>query len=174
MSHVPIDSAEDWIERLGLRPLAFEGGFYRETYRSSERVDASALRREYGGPRSLCTSIYYLLTPTTCSRLHRLRTDEIYHFYRGDPVVMVHLHDDGSSRVIRFGGEEEAEPQILVPAGIWQGSILAEGGRFALMGTTMSPGFDLADFEAGDRDTLLARYPDRSEWIVRLTEERPE
>jgi len=94
--------AQEIIQRLGLRPHP-EGGFYRETYRCDEHVPAGALAARYGKPRSLSTAIYYLLTPESFSAMHRLRSDEIFHFYAGDPVTMLRLHGGGRSETVILG-----------------------------------------------------------------------
>lgn len=162
---------EEIIGRLGLRPLVREGGFFAETYRSCEQLAPAALPSRYAGARALATAIYYLLTPESCSRLHRLASDEIFHFYLGDPVEMLQLDPDGSGRRFTLGSDLRTGmmPQVCVPCGVWQGSRLRAGGRLALLGTTVAPGFDSADFEAGDRDTLLAAYPDYASAIRDLT-----
>lgn len=130
---------------LGLQPLPLEGGFYRETYCSE---DPSA------------TAIYYLLTPETHSALHRLPGDELYHFYLGDPVEMLILEEGkGELRTLGCDIEKGIFPQVLVPGEAWQGSRLKEGGAFALMGTTMSPGFSFDQYEAGDSTKLAREYP---------------
>jgi predicted cupin superfamily sugar epimerase len=154
-------TAEQIIALLGLKPLPREGGYFRETYRSTESV----------GDLSLATAIYYLLTPDTFSALHRLPSDEIFHFYCGDCVSMLQLHPDGNGRIVKLGPDigQNQLPQVLVPAGVWQGSRLVEGGRYALLGTTMSPGFDFADYEAADRAELVRRYPSFREMIEQLT-----
>lgn len=166
-------TAAEIIACLGLRPLPIEGGYYRETYRSGESLPASALPR-YPGARSLSTGIYYLLTPDTFSALHRLRSDEIYHFYLGDPVELLLLFSDGRGECRRLGIDLSSgeRPQLVVPAGAWQGSRLAPGGSVALLGTTVAPGFELADFEAGSRSQLLAAYPDFRAEIEALTPPR--
>ena len=168
--------AEDWIERLGLVPLEIEGGYFREIYRSDERIAETALpgRYETRGDRAFGTVIYYLLTADTVSTLHRLRSDEIYHFLAGDPVRMLQLrHDDleRSARLLRLSnrGEPEDRPQVVVPRGVWQGSRLEPGGSYALMGVTVTPGFEYEDFELGDRDRLTAAFPDHAEEIRLLT-----
>lgn len=153
---------EDLIWQLDLRPHPVEGGWFAETYRSGETT-----RLENGELRSMATAIYYLLTPDTISALHRLRGDEIFHFYTGDPVEMLQLAPDGSGRVVTLGTDFDAgmRPQAVVPAGVWQGSRLASGGRYALLGTTMAPGFDPADYEHGQAAHLLAAYPAFAEMI---------
>jgi predicted cupin superfamily sugar epimerase len=155
-------------KRLGLQPLPAEGGYFRETYRSALPLYSLA-----GGERSAATAIYYLLAPGAFSALHRLPGDEVFHFYLGDPVEMLQLLPDGSFRTVVIGSDLVAgmEPQWVVPGGVWQGCRLREGGRLALMGTTMSPGFDPADFEPGVRASLLAEYPGARDAILKLTRE---
>lgn len=164
-------TADDVIAALDLKPLPFEGGWYRETHRSADLLAAAALPARYGRDKSASTAIYYLLTPDTCSRLHRLPTDEVFHFYLGDPVRMLLLHPDGRGEQVLLGSDilNGQRVQHCVPAGVWQGSILVDGGRFALMGTTMAPGFDFADFAAGEQAPLTAAYPAHAETIARLT-----
>ena len=153
---------------LGLKPLPVEGGYFAESYRSKDLLGAGAIDR---GPRALSTAIYYLLTTDTCSRLHRLASDEIYHFYLGDPVELLQLLPDGTGRTITLGADmrKGMVVQAVVPRGTWQGSRLRRGGKFALMGTTMAPGFDPADCEFGDRGTLSQRYPKYRSAIRALT-----
>ena len=162
--------AKTIIRQLGLRPHP-EGGFYRETYRSDEDIAAAALPARYGADRSLSTSIYYLLTPDSFSSLHRLQSDELFHFHLGDPVTMLQLHEDGRAETITLGLDLQAgqQLQVVAPRGVWQGMFLNDGGRFALLGTTVAPGFDFADFEVGDRDGLIRQYPSSAELIERLT-----
>ncbi len=162
-------TADEIIERLGLAPLEMEGGYFRETYRCDEGVAGEALPARYGDRRCFGTVIYYLITPETHSQLHRLTSDEIFHFLLGDPAVMLQLHPDGTSRVVTLGHDIAAghQLQVVVPRGVWQGCLLA-GGDWALMGVTVAPGFEYADYEAPDIDALLRRYPDRQDLIRRL------
>lgn len=168
---MPELSADEIIEVLNLKPLPFEGGYYRETYRSGETIAHEALPERFHSDRSMSTAIYYLLTPETRSSLHRLPSDEMFHFYLGDSVAMLHLYPDGSSSIVKLGSDLSAGqlPQLVAPSGVWQGAFLVEGGRYALMGATMAPGFEFDDFEAGDREQLIKRYPDRSKLIELLT-----
>lgn len=164
-------TADALIKKLGLVPLPHEGGFYAETYRSPELIPRAALPRRYAGDKSFCTAIYYLLTPETFSGMHRLPTDEIFHFLLGDPVTMLQLHPDGTGKTLVLGtkiGEGET-PQAVVARGVWQGSFLQPGGAFALFSVTVAPGFDFSDYEDGDRAFLTAAYPDFRELIKRLT-----
>lgn len=116
---------------LGLIPHPVEGGYFAETYRSVEQLPASGLPSRYGAARAASTAIYYLLTPDTFSAMHRLASDEIFHFYLGDPVEMLHLHPDGSHRVLVIGPDLEAgqRPQVIVPRHIWQGARLIPATR---------------------------------------------
>ncbi len=144
-----------------------------ETYRCQDKIARAALPGKYTGERNLATAILYLLTPDTFSALHRLASDEIYHFYLGQPVTILQLHPDGSSEVITLGHDilNAQRIQTTVPRGTWQGCFLNEGGRFALMGTTVSPGFEFADYQQADRAKLLEQFPDRRELILKLTQQ---
>ncbi len=164
-------SAEELIRLLNLQPHPQEGGFFRETYRADEVVPQSALAPRYSGERRASTAIYYLLTPATFSALHRLQSDEIFHFYLGDPVRMLQLLPDGTGRTIILGPDFLAgqQVQVVVPRGIWQGSILEPGGAFALLGCTVAPSFEYADYETGERAQLAAKYPAFAGPIAELT-----
>lgn len=154
--------AEELIRLLGLEPLPREGGWYAETYRSSERLPDG---------RPLSTAIYYLLTRDTFSAMHRLGADELWHFHVGDPVTMLVLHPGGESEVVTLGPDLHAGErlQVVVPSRAWQGAYLAEGGEFALMGTTMSPGWDERELELGERDALVGSHPAQRHLIEKLT-----
>jgi predicted cupin superfamily sugar epimerase len=162
-------TADEIIAYLRLRPHPKEGGFFRETYRADEHIAAAALPDRYRGPRALGTAIYYLLTPGTCSALHRLRSDEIFHFHAGDPVEMLQLLPDGSGRTIILGADLAAgmEPQVIVPAGVWQGS--SSAGEWTLVGTTMAPPFEWTELHMGDVDELVSKYPKAATRIRALT-----
>lgn len=168
------------IEALGLEPLAEEGGMFRQSYAAEETVAAEALPSRYGRDKPLSTAIYYLLTDEedSFSELHRLPTDEVYHFYLGDPVQMLELHPDGTGRRVILGPDllDRQRLQHVVPRGVWQGSRVLPGGRpsegrFALLGTTMAPGFDFLDYEPGRRAELAERYPQEADLIRALTRE---
>ncbi len=164
-------NAEEIIERLQLVPLTIEGGHFRETYRSTLTLPAGVLPDEYGGERNVSTAIYYLLTPDTFSAIHRVKSDEVFHFYAGDAVEMLQLWPDGRAEIVVIHNDLAPghEPQVVVPAGVWQGCRLVPGGNWALMGCTVAPGFDYADFELGNRDALLAAHPKYSVLISALT-----
>jgi uncharacterized protein len=168
---MPQLTAEDIRQILQLEPLTIEGGYFRETYRSTTEIPHSALPSAFSGPRGFSTCIYYLLTPDTFSVIHRLPGEEIFHFYLGDPVEMLQLHPGGNGEVITLGSDLRSGMclQHIVPGNVWQGARLKPGGRFALMGTTVAPGFDYADYEGGDRDELLRQFPSFADRIRALT-----
>jgi hypothetical protein len=157
---------------LALTPHPREGGWYVRTYESGERIGAGAFADgRYAGSRHTGTAIYYFLEPDTFSEMHRLKSDEIFHFYLGDPIEMLQLTADGAGRVVRIGNNLGAgeRPQVIVPRGIWQGSRLAPGGAWALIGCTVSPGFEFEDYDAGDRAELIAAWPAFTVLIQELT-----
>jgi predicted cupin superfamily sugar epimerase len=163
--------AQEIIDALGMLPHPEEGGYFVETYKSKEAIPRKALPQRYHGKRSFGTAIFYLLTPETFSQLHKLESDEVFHFYLGDPVTMLQLRPDGSSEVLTLGQDIVGGQrlQVVVPAGTWQGSFLNEGGEFALLGCTVAPGFEYDDYETGSRGDLLKGFPEQEELIVRLT-----
>lgn len=148
-----------------------EGGWFAEIYRAPEQVAATALQDGYDGARSVSTAIYYMLEGEAISTLHRLRSDEIFHFYLGDPVEQLWLLPDGTHTLVTIGNDLAAgqRPQVVVPRNVWQGARVRGGKGFALLGTTVAPGFDFADFEIGARDDLLAGWPDAAPLIRDLT-----
>ncbi len=156
---------------LRLRPHPAEGGFFVETYRATELIPQEALPPRYKDARPFGTAIYYLLTPETFSAMHRLASDEVFHFYLGDPVDMLQLFPDGSGKVVTLGPDlmSGMRPQVVVPRGVWQGSRLVPGGRFALLGTSVAPGFDFADYEHARRADFLSSYPTFRDLILSLT-----
>jgi predicted cupin superfamily sugar epimerase len=162
-------TAEKIIEMLKLQPHPKEGGFFRETYRSTDIL--SDLPARYRGQRSASTAIYYLLTPTSFSAVHRVTSDEGFHFYLGSPVQMLQLFPDMQGKIGTLGSDLRAgqSPQVIVPAGVWQGSKLAPGGDFALLGNTVAPGFEYADYESGEREKLIQQYPEFAKMIRELT-----
>jgi uncharacterized protein len=168
-------TADEVKKLLGLVPHPREGGFYVRTYESGERLPTDAFAdRRYPGARFTATAIYYLLEPGTFSEMHRLKSDEIFHFYAGDSVEMLQLHAAGSGTILRIGNDlaNGERPQVLAPRGVWQGSRLALGGAWALLGCTVSPGFEFEDYEARSREKLSAEWPAFSEMITELTRPR--
>jgi predicted cupin superfamily sugar epimerase len=161
-------SPEQIIAKLDLKPLPGEGGFYKETYKSAVSVDANSVGIAPTGNRAVCTAIYYLVDSHSFSSLHRLKGDEIFHFYAGDAVEMVQIDPQGNLKIILLGSNILAgeTPQILVPAGTWQGSKLKTGGKWALLGNTNAPGFEFEDFELGKKEDLLKQFPQHKEIIT--------
>jgi hypothetical protein len=164
-------TAERLKTLLNLVPLSIEGGYFTETYRSLEMISPECLQGRYSGSRSVGTAIYYLLEPGTFSEIHRVASDEIFHFYLGDPVEMLQLWPDGSGKRVLIGTDIEKgmAPQVVVPQGVWQGARLAAGGKFALLGCTVSPGFEYADYESGSRQHLCELHPAYRDMIWALT-----
>ena len=155
------------IERLGLEPHP-ERGYYRQTYRASLAVESAA----HGAARAASTAIYFLVTaeePETY--LHRLKSDEVFHLYDGGPLEIVRLFPDGSWDVARLGMNLDAgeRPQIVIPAGTWFGTILTAGASHCLVGCTVAPGFEFADFELAEGPELEDRYPGAVERIRRMS-----
>jgi len=163
-------SAADYIEALNLLPHP-EGGWYRESYRAQETVKAAGLPARFAGARSLSTAIYFLLTADSFSALHRLKADELWHFYAGSPLSVHVIEPAGEHRCLKLGADMDKGEyfQVLVPAGCWFGARVEEESGFALVGCTVAPGFDFADFEMGDRAELLQRYPEHRQLIEALT-----
>jgi uncharacterized protein len=159
-------TAAEWIERLALVRHP-EGGWYRETYRAAERIDTAALPSRFAGPRTFSTAIYYLLAAGERSALHRIKSDEIWHHYAGDAVALWLLHASGDAHTVTLGGD--GEPQAIVPAGVWYGARLAPGGAWALMGGTVTPGFEFADLELAQQSALVAAFPQHRAMIEALT-----
>lgn len=163
-------TVERIIDILKLEPHP-EGGYYTQTYKTDESLPGDYLPERYGGSRSFGTAIYYLLTPDTFSTMHRVKSDELFHFYSGDPVEMLQLFPDGTGKTVIIGSnlEEGMLPQVIVPRGVWQGCRLLPGGEYALMGTTVSPGFEFSDYEEAKRSVLIRHYPAFDHLIIALT-----
>ena len=153
-------TAESIIRLLNLKPHP-EGGYYKEIYRSDEILPKESIPSRYSGPRCFSTGIYYLLTPGDRSLMHRVKSDETFHFYMGDPAEILKLYPDGTGEIIEIGLDLEKgmEPCVTIEKNVWQGQKLKEGGRFVLYGTTVSPGFEFEDFEIGNRSLLQTKYP---------------
>jgi predicted cupin superfamily sugar epimerase len=150
---------------LQLEPHPIEGGSFRRTYTSAGSVDLPRGTRHQG------TAIYYLLEPETFSEMHVLSSDEIFHFYLGDPVEMLQLHPEGQTAIFILGPDIEAgqHVQLVVPAGVWQGTRLIGDGQVALLGCTVCPGFDFADYRNARYAELAEKWPAEAERIRALT-----
>jgi hypothetical protein len=166
---------------LGLEPHPREGGWFVQMYQADEMLsEKNFVDDRYDGPRRTGTAIYYLLEPVTFSEMHMLASDEIFHHYAGDVVEMLQLNPDGSSRRVLIGKDLRAgeRPQVVVPRGVWQGSHLlpsaqqrADAHGWALLGCTVSPGFEYADYSSATRAELVARWPIATSLITALTRE---
>ncbi|MBC7922662.1 MAG: cupin domain-containing protein [Ferruginibacter sp.] len=170
-------NADYWIDLLGLARHP-EGGYYREVYRADETVGPEALPARYGSARTSGTSIYFLLRAGEPSRFHRLQSDEIWHYYAGDPVV-VHLLDRGEYRQKTLGPDYASGQAFVhvIPRHSWFGATVATAAAatllvpngFVLLGCTVAPGFEYQDFELARREDLLAQFPQYAPLIHQLT-----
>ena len=161
-------TASQLIEHLELKPLPVEGGLFRQSWRSSTRVEV------HGQTHPAGTAIYALLTdaPDSFSAMHRLRADEVWHFYLGDAIGMLLLHPDGRVERVVLGADLLGGQvlQMVVPAGCWMGARLLAGGRYGLFGCTSAPGFIETDYEGGDA-RLANQYPQAAGEIAALLRE---
>lgn len=157
------------IQHFQLAPHP-EGGFFRETYRDRGVIPHNALPKRFAGERNYSTAIYFLLPEGQRSRLHRITADEAWHFYLGDPLVVVEIGPNGTTRETTLGSDVLAGQHVqhVVPAGHWFGAYPATGSRFSLVGCTVAPGFDFADFTMGERAALLQQFPQARDVIERL------
>ena len=169
-------TAQQVKDLLKLQPNVQEGGLLAPVYQSSINLPDNVLPgfQKLNHGRPLCGAIYYFLESPGCSVLHRVTGDMLYHFYSGDPVQMLLLHPKGSaipSEVCVFGNNLALgqNPMKVIPGGTWLGSRLMPGGSWALMGVTMAPGFDPADYTIGDRASLISQYPEQTDLITQLT-----
>lgn len=159
-----------YVQAFKMQPHP-EGGYFAETYRSTEIIQQTALPKRFTGERSFSTAIYFLLESHHFSALHRIQADEVWHFYAGGPLNVFVIDADGTLSVIRLGNEPDKGEvfQAVVPAGCWFGSRPAVDTTFSLVGCTVAPGFDFADFEMADRDSLLVKFPQHRTVIEQLT-----
>jgi uncharacterized protein len=162
-------TAGEIIQHLQLRPHP-EGGFYKEVYRSEGLIEEHCLPKSFGGSRHHATSIYYLLQCGDYSAFHRIKSDEIWHFYAGGSLLLHLLSDDGVYQRVTLGSDlaKGATFQFVMPAGVWFAAEPAPGTDFTLAGCTVSPGFDFRDFELADGGTLGKDFPELKELIMRL------
>jgi predicted cupin superfamily sugar epimerase len=154
------------IERFGLEPHP-EGGYFRETYRSPATLENLV---GFEGPRSCSTGIYFLLTAESRSHLHRIKSDEMWHFYSGAPLKIVILHQSGEFEEVILGADIDKGQvfQYVVPAGAWFGAEVLSGGQFSFVGCTVAPGFDFTDFEMASFEDLQKEFPARVEFLKRF------
>ena len=161
-------SKEYWIENLELLPHP-EGGYYKETYRSELNINLENLNPQWKGERSLCTGIYFLLERENFSAFHRIKSDELWHFYAGDPITIHMIDNEGkySSQDVGNRIDQGEVLQFLVPANSWFASEVKGNKSFALVGCTVSFGFDFNDFEMAD-ESLMKEFPEHKEVLSRL------
>ena len=162
-------SAQQLIALYNLQPHP-EGGWYKETYQSKEQIDADSLPERFCGSRAFSTAIYFLLEQGNFSAFHRIKSDECWHFYAGDPLVVYVLQQDGTLDEIMLGNDITNGQlfQYVVPANCWFASRPAFDSKFCFVGCTVAPGFDFADFEMADAAVLSALYPQHQTAIQEL------
>lgn len=162
--------ANYWVEKNRMQTHP-EGGYFAEVYRSSEIIKQDALPARFTGDRSYATSIYFLLEGHHFSAFHRIQSDEIWHFYAGMPLNVYYIDHAGQLQIIKLGNNpDEGEVfMAVVPAGVWFGSKPVYKEGYSLVGCTVAPGFDFADFELASRATLIAEYPNHAAIIETLT-----
>lgn len=163
-------TADELAQQLQLLPHP-EGGYYKEVYRSAGIIPQAVLGGTFSGERNYCTGIYFMLTGSNFSAFHRIKSDELWHFYDGDSCEVSVIHLNGQLEVIRLGRNIVAGEvyQAVVPAGAWFASRCTNADGFTLTGCTVSPGFDFADFEMAEREVLLQQYPQHKTVIEKLT-----
>ena len=164
------DTAQGWIDHLDLEAHP-EGGYYRETYRAEASVPERALPVRFDGPRDVATLIYFLLPADSFSALHRIRQDEIWHFYAGAPITLHQIAPEGSYTTQALGRAVDRGQQLhtVIPAGTWFGATVDAADGYGLAGCTTAPAFEFADFELADRETLTKAMPQHRDVIERLT-----
>lgn len=162
-------SARYWIEQLKLTAHP-EGGFFKETYRSEENIQCSALPERFGGERSFSTAIFFLLRSQDRSMFHRIKSDELWHFHAGTCLNIYVLTNSGLV-IHRLGPDPDQGDslQVVIPANCWFGAKVVQPYSYTLAGCTVSPGFDFRDFELAERDQLLKTFPDQKNIIEQLT-----
>jgi uncharacterized protein len=162
-------TADYLIEHLQLQPHP-EGGFFKETYRSPGIIPSQSLSQNFSGDRSYSTAIYFLLQQSDYSAFHKIESDECWHFYEGGSLLIHVMDEESNYSCIRLGRNlDEGEVfQFVVPAGNWFASEPAPGAAFSLVGCTVAPGFDFADFEMANAETLSKKYPQHQSLFHRL------
>tara|TARA_B100000809_G_C15115090_1_gene522107 strand:- start:1730 stop:2227 length:498 start_codon:yes stop_codon:yes gene_type:complete len=161
---------QEIVKQLELLPHP-EGGYYKETYRSDGQIDQGSLDEQFSGKRSYSTGIYFLLTKNNFSAFHKIKQDEMWHFYKGDPLAVHMIDEQGNYSKQLIGGNlsKDELPQFVVPKGCWFASSVEHHGEYSLVGCTVSPGFDFDDFELADRNSFIEQYPIHQEIITQLT-----
>jgi predicted cupin superfamily sugar epimerase len=165
-----MDTLATLIETLQLQPHP-EGGYYKETYRSKDIITKDALPEIFNGNRNHSTGIYYLLESKDFSAFHRINQDEMWHFYKGDALILTMISDKGELTTIKIGNDiaNDEIPQAVVPKGYWFAAKVEQPESYALLGCTVAPGFDFQDFELAERAKLIAEFPHHKDIITALT-----
>ncbi|MBN2778504.1 MAG: cupin domain-containing protein [Bacteroidales bacterium] len=147
-----------------------EGGFYRETYRCGTEIPQTILGSNFSGDRNVSTCIYFMLVSGNFSAFHRIKQDEIWHFYRGSSLLLYMISPDGKLSTIKIGSDilNDEIPQLVVPAGYWFAAEVIAENSYSLVGCTVAPGFDFADFDLADVNNLCATFPEHEEVVRRL------
>lgn len=168
-----MNEVEKIIRELRLNPHP-EGGYYRETYRSAGEIGPESLHPDYKGKRNYATCIYFLLTSHTFSAFHRIKQDEIWHFYKGSPVKIHMISDTGAYSNVTLGHDFDTgeTPQFVVPGGHWFAAATLNDAGYSLVGCTVSPGFDFTDFELPSRKELVSMFPQHNDLISKFTTEK--
>lgn len=168
---MPQLTADEVMNSLQLIPLEPEGGYFKEVYRSDETIDKAALPERFPGNRTLSTSIYYMLKKGMKSTAHRLKADEVWHFYLGGPLTLVEIAPDDTVKKTIMGNDLKSGQtlQYVFKRGTIFGAYLNEGVEYALIGTTVAPGFEYEDFEIPSKEQLLKEFPPAAEAIELLT-----
>ncbi len=165
-----MNRVEDIVDRLGMNSHP-EGGYYKETYRSKSMIPQHVLSEEFTGARNYSTAIYFLLTSDNFSAFHRIKQDEIWHYYEGSSLYVHVIEPNGEYKKHSVGInlDQEELPQLVVPAGCWFASSVKNKDSYSLVGCTVAPGFDFNDFELAQRNTLIEEYPEYKEIITQFT-----
>jgi uncharacterized protein len=161
--------AEFWIDHLQLKAHP-EGGFYKETYRSGERIPSNGLPARFKGERNFSTAIYFLLRSQDRSLFHRIKSDELWHYHAGTSLMIYVLHARALT-VHKLGPDASKGDslQVVVPANCWFGAKVEQPGSYTLSGCTVAPGFDFQDFELAERSMLVNEFPEFEDIIRLLT-----
>jgi len=165
-----IKKSQQWISKLNLKSHP-EGGFYREVYRSDEVLLSTSLDDRYAGSRSISTSIYFLLKENQFSAFHKIKSDELWHFYDGSPIKLYLISETGKLEIKKVGINisENELPQITIKKNVWFAAEPICKESYTLVGCTVAPGFNFTDFELGKRKDLLKNFPHHKDLIVRFT-----
>ena len=162
-------TANKLVKEYALLPHP-EGGYYKESYRSLEKIAANALPERFSEEKCFGTAIYFLLEKGDFSAFHRIKSDECWHFYAGAGLLIYVLSPDGSLEIIALGNNpmKGEQFQAIVPACCWFASEPAEGTAFSFVGCTVAPGFDFIDFELAEKAELSEQFPQYQQLINRL------